>query len=242
MLHLESFHHVVMVTVARFLFFNIDFMVLLSYFGTGSFYTSVGGWKMISSGQQPRGLRGLVCPEKAPLLWYLTAQNWVTLEKDMFAWRVVRACPKSTVFTEVQSGPRGKCDEMRDVVKIPGGGGDSGVRFQTVSEKSSRRCTWWFAWKMTLKYTGPLTSQTVYYSLLSRSHGPHGRFLAADFILHVKLLALTAQRCSACVRASFPRHQVETTWAFTRKTRCLANSQKPSKCSFTRLFRANANK
>lgn len=65
------------------------------------------------------------------------------------------------------------------------------------------------------KYTGPLTSQTVYYSLLSWSHGPHGHFLAASSILHVKLLALCASRSAALLSVhscELLSHNVETTW------------------------------
>lgn len=80
------------------------------------------------------------------------------------------------------------------------------VRFQTFPERSSERCTW----SLTLKNDAQipllppaLASQTVYYSPLSRGRGPHGHFLAARFILHVRLLAPGALfLCGAAVRSA----------------------------------------
>lgn len=76
----------------------------------------------------------------------------------------------------------------------------------------------------------PLTSQTVYYSLLSWSHGPHGHFLAASSILHVKLFGyLCLSQYSAIQTASCEllSQDVETTWTLRRRYLVLESAFAP---------------
>lgn len=97
-----------------------------------------------------------------------------------------------------------------------------------------------FTWKTMLKHSpSPLTSQTVYYSLLSCSHGPHGHFLAASFILHVKLLAPRASRCATAPLIAHScellSRNVETTW--TSRSRCIFTSQRYCCCDSVRFLK-----